>query len=409
MRGYSILSIILLITLVNQPGVSFADSEDGNRFTNCLNELKTQALDQFGNTSEQAPQVIERMYQQIVELPQVVAADRKQPEFSQTFQAYYERRVTDARVERGRQLAREQAQLFADLNDTYAVHPSYLVALWGLETNFGGYMGKLAMPSALATLACDARRAQFFTAQLLAATEIAVRGDIDPETMVGSWAGAMGHMQFMPTTYLEHAVDYEGDGRADVYTSLGDAMASASNYLKNAGWQSGYRWGREVLLPKNFDYSEAHRGNWQPLNYWHELGVLNTNGSKVAALDLASAIILPAGHQGPAFLVYENFNVIMKWNRSVNYAIAVGRLADRIAGLGKLATPFPPPSVAQFRTIDLVNLQTALTQQGFDTNGADGVLGPATRNAIRNFQIKRGLPADGFPSSGVFQALNLDH
>lgn len=371
-------------------------------FSACVDDIRQQAITQHGadNTAQ-----VDAFFALVTELPQVIAADRKQAEFTQSFEDYYTRRVTEARIETGRRLKDEYARLYRDIAARYQVQPAYLLALWGLETNFGGYMGKLNIPSALATLACDQRRSSFFRGELLAATQVAVRGDIAPETMLGSWAGAMGHMQFMPTTYLAHAVDFDGDGKANVYASVGDAMASAANYLRHSGWQPGYRWGREVRLPEGFDYSLARSDNWQPLHAWRGLGVTDTQGQLLADLPLQSAILLPSGHKGPVFVVYPNFEVIMKWNRSQNYAIAVGRLADRIAGLGALSTPFPPADTVRFRTDDLKQLQTALTAQGYDTRGVDGVLGPATRQAIRAYQQDHQLIADGFPDADLLRAL----
>ena len=371
-------------------------------FAQCLADLKQQAHSDHGQGQE-----IEQFFSLITQVPQVIAADRKQAEFTQSFATYYGKRVTQTRIDKGRKLKATHAELFNHIAQRFHVHPSYLLALWGLETNFGSYMGNLTIPSALATLACDTRRSDFFQSQLMAAVEVAVRGDIDATQMVGSWAGAMGHMQFMPTTYLEFAIDHDGDGKANVYQSIDDAMASAANYLQSIGWQAGFRWGREVSLPEHFDYSQASQNNWQPLSHWRTLGVRDISGQLVAPMDLSSAIVLPTGHTGPAFLVYPNFKVLMKWNRSVNYALAVGRLADRIAGLGTLTTPFPDEKNLRFKIEDLKTLQTILTQQGFDTQGVDGVLGPATRKAIREFQKSKGLTADGFPNTALFSALGI--
>jgi membrane-bound lytic murein transglycosylase B len=282
----------------------------------------------------------------------------------------------------------------------------YLVAFWGLETNFGSYFGKMSMPSSLATLACDERRSQFFTEQLIAALRIIDEGAIPAEQMEGSWAGAMGHVQFMPTVFLRHAVDGDGDGKRDLWNSLPDAMMSAGHFLQDLGWDGDYRWGREVLLPQGFDYSMAD-GRRLPLEKWRTLGVTDAFVNKLANEPIEAALVVPAGHRGPAFLAYKNFNVIMGWNRSEFYAIAVGHLADRIAGAGKLQNP-PPEDMPALSRNNILTLQKALNEQGFDTGKPDGILGPNTRSAIRGYQSENGLVADGYPGDTVLNALGVD-
>ncbi|MFT7651705.1 MAG: membrane-bound lytic murein transglycosylase B [Limisphaerales bacterium] len=369
-------------------------------FDACLAELKVQISNEVGTGKE-----LDRMLEAIEEIPRVITLDRSQPEFTQSFTQYYQVRVTQARIDKGRALKRQHAGLFQQIKDDYGVPAHYLLALWGLETNFGGYLGKLSVPSALATLACDGRRKKFFQGEFLALSRIVATGGMRPEELQGSWAGAIGHMQFMPSTFLAHAIDYNKDGAINVYKSLPDALGSAANYLHQMDWQAGFRWGREVHLPTNFDYAQASYDNWQPLSHWHNLGVTDSTGARLADLDLSAALLLPMGSQGPAFVIYPNFKALMRWNRSSNYALSVGRLADRIAGLGQLTTPLPDAKESRFRTADIERLQLELTALGFDTTGADGVIGPATRNAIRAFQQHHELPADGYPSSAVWQLL----
>ncbi len=339
----------------------------------------------------------------VEELPRVVAADRAQPEFTQTFTQYYNARVTPTRVAKGRSVLLEHHQLLADVQRETGVPPQYLVALWGLETNFGSYFGKLSIPSALTTLACDGRRASFFTRELFATLRIIAAGDISADRMIGSWAGAIGHMQFMPTTYLDHAVDGDGDGRRDLLGSIPDALTSGASYLARLGWQPGYRWGREVVLPEGFDHALSGRDQWQPLRFWSERGVRDVFGKPLPPLANEAALLLPSGHSGPAFLVYQNFRILMRWNRSESYALSVGRLADRIAGAGRLHTP---PPEQRFTTVAIKTLQENLNRLGYDTGKPDGVLGPATRGAIRSFQQAEGLIADGYPSTVLFGAVS---
>lgn len=369
-------------------------------FEQCVAELKALAAETVPPSAS-----TDALFANIEEIPRVVASDRSQPEFTQTFRDYYLRRVTSSRIDTGRDLRQTHQPLLKKIEQVYGVQAPYLLALWGLETNFGGYLGTLPVPSALATLACEGRRRDFFARQLTAVVALVARGDMQEAQLIGSWAGAMGHMQFMPTTFQDYALDADGDGRRDLYASLPDALTSAANYLSRMGWQAGWRWGREVLLPEGFDYAQAHYGNWQPLSAWRQAGVRSTNGQLVADLTVSSAILLPTGHTGPAFIIYPNFKALMQWNRSVNYALSVGRLADRIAGLGALATPLPPESELALAFDDLVKVQTRLAQLGYENGTADGVLGPATRSAIRAYQAANDLPADGYPSRNLVQHL----
>ena len=252
----------------------------------------------------------------------------------------------------------------------------------------------MPVAESLATLACDPRRSGFFSDELMAALRMIDRGDALPERMQGSWAGAMGHMQFLPSAYLRHAVDGDGDGRRDLWDSLPDVMHSAGNFLRALGWQRGLRWGREVLLPGNFDYALAGRDRPRPLSYWVSLGVTDAYGRALPALDIPAAVLVPAGHDGPAFIVYDNFDVIMRWNRSEYYALAVGRLADRIAGAGQLARE-PDPDEPPVSLDDVRRLQADLVKLGYDPGEIDGIFGAKTRRALSRFQRERRLVADG--------------
>ncbi len=286
----------------------------------------------------------------------------------------------------------------------YGVPARYLVAFWGLETNFGSYYGRIPVPDALATLACDQRRSAFFTDELLAALRIIDAGDIEPERMVGSWAGAMGNFQFLPSVFLRHAIDADGDGRRDLWQSPEDAILSAGNFLQALGWQPELRWGREIRLPDGFDYALAGRDRRRPLVEWVELGITDAWSRPLPRLDLPAAVLVPAGHEGPAFIVYENFDVIMGWNRSEYYALAVGRLADRIAGAGPLVSGLPEDN-GPLRREDVKGLQQALAAAGYDPGTPDGIVGPATRRAVSAWQRDRGLVADGHVDQQLITAL----
>jgi membrane-bound lytic murein transglycosylase B len=371
-------------------------------FEACIGEIRARAV-----AENVDPAIADRVLGRVRHLDQVIELDRRQPEFTTPFAEYLNRRVTDQRVNQGRALLRTHAALLARVSAETGVPPAYLIAFWGLETNYGGFFGRMSVPSALATLACDPRRAEYFTQELIAALRIVEEGAIPLEKMEGSWAGAMGHVQFMPSVFLRYAVDADGDGRRDLWNSIPDAMMSAGNFLNHLGWDTGYRWGREVILPDGFDYSQAGRTASRPLSEWRRAGVTDTHRHPVADLDLQAALLVPAGHQGPAFLVYPNFNVIMGWNRSEFYALAVGHLADRIAGAGTLHRP-PPADVPRMSRGQVVQLQSTLNDRGFDSGEADGILGPATRDAISRYQQAEGMIADGFPSRALLARLNIN-
>jgi membrane-bound lytic murein transglycosylase B len=369
-------------------------------FAECKARLQEQAI-AAGVSSKTAGEVMSG----VQHLARVIELDRRQPEFTTTFADYLNRRVNEARVSKGRELLREHEDLLARVTRETGVPAPYLVSFWGLETNFGSYFGKMPVPSSLTTLACDPRRSTFFTEQLIAALRIIDEGAIPADQMEGSWAGAMGHVQFMPTVFLKHAVDADGDGRRDLWNSLPDAMMSAGRFLESMNWNGDYRWGREVLLPENFDYSLAD-GRRLPLEEWRNMGITDAFGNALAREPIKAALVVPAGHRGPAFLAYDNFRVIMGWNRSEFYAIAVGHLADRIAGAGKLQNP-PPEDAPALSRDNIISLQKALQQRGYEPGKPDGIMGPATRSAIRQFQSANKLVADGYPGESVLAELGI--
>lgn len=338
--------------------------------------------------------------------PRVIELDRAQPEFTKTFADYLNRRLTLERVNRGRQLRDKYGPFLDKLTRQHGIPGHYLVAFWGLETNFGSYLGKMPTLDCLATLACDERRSDFFTEELFTALALLSRESLLPKDMQGSWAGAMGHTQFMPSAYIKHAIDGDGDGRINLWKSEFDALASGANFLDNLGWQKGERWGREVLLPRDFPYEQSGLSNRKPLQYWSELGVVMINRGRLPDVDIEASILVPAGHTGPAFLVYRNFDIIMRWNRSEFYALSVGLLADRIAGGFPLTRP-PSTKELPLSRQTVTQMQLRLNELGFDTNGVDGVLGPATRSAIRGFQKSEGMIADGHPGNATLRALQV--
>ncbi len=337
----------------------------------------------------------------------VLELDRQQPEFTTTFADYFNRRVTDHRVAQGRALWQQHRALLDSVEQKYGVPAPYLLAFWGLETNFGSYFGNMKVVDSLATLACDTRRSEFFTIELMNALRVLDEGDIAPNKMLGSWAGAMGNFQFMPSSYLKNAVDFDGDHKRDLWNSKADSMASAAKFLQSLGWNQNERWGREVKLPRNFPFLEAGLKNNKPISEWRKLGITNADNSPLAQADMNASLLVPSGYQGPAFLVYDNFNVIMRWNRSEFYAIAVGQLADEIAGGGKLLQP-PPTDAPRLHRQQVMQLQEALNQKGIDAGKPDGIFGPGTRRALSEFQHQQGMIADGFADKKVLRLLGIN-
>ena len=383
--------------------LSFAPSglaqEHDAEFVSCLESMGERARDEGVDAA-----VIASVLGDTTRLQRVIRLDRSQPEFTRTFADYYTRRVTEQRVAQGRALYAEHRDLLVRLQREYGVPGHYLLAFWGLETNYGAYFGKIRTTDALATLACDQRRSEFFTGEFIAALKIIDAGDIERERMLGSWAGAIGNVQFMPSVFLRYAVDGDGDGRRDLWGSVPDSMASAANFLRGIGWRTELRWGREVRLPQGFDYSLGSREEIRTLAEWVGLGVSDAYGGALPLLEIPAAVLVPAGHQGPAFLTYENFDVIMRWNRSEYFAIAVGRLADRIAG-GSLLTRKVDTGGEPITREKVELLQADLALLGFDTGTADGIFGPATRRALSRFQKANDMIADGHLNRKALQAV----
>lgn len=340
-----------------------------------------------------APPLVEALLAQANYREKVVALDRGQPEFSKMVWEYLDSAVSEARIRKGRQLLGEYADFLRGLEARSGVPAEVVLAIWGLESGFGGAMGKVNLPSALATLAYDGRRAQFAEEQLLALLTLAGQEDWHDLAVEGSWAGGMGHTQFIPATFVRYGVDGNGDGRRDPWNVL-DALASTASYLQQSGWVAGLPWGMEVRLPSGFDFAlvEARL----PLARWRALGV-----RAVEHEDLDGAVMarlwLPAGHQGAVFLVLDNYEVIKVYNQSSSYALAVGLLADRIGGGGGIVAKWPRQALGLSRAqVEL--LQSRLTALGYEVGGVDGVLGRRTREAFRQWQLDNGVLADGFVS-----------
>ncbi len=337
-------------------------------------------------------------------LPDVIEKDRNQTEFTRSIEDYLAIAASDERVSKGRAaLSRHGAQLAA-IEGRYGVEANVVAAVWGLESFYGERRGTVPVIAALSTLAYEGRRGSFFEQQLIAALKILQNGDISPQGMTGSWAGAMGHTQFIPTSYLAYAVDFTGDGRRDIWSEdPTDALASTAAYLSRSGWTKGQPWGVEVRLPSGFNTALAGRGKGKSPSDWAALGVTDMDGRAVRDFGAAS-ILIPAGARGPAFMIFNNFNVIARYNNAESYVIGVGHLSDRLRGGPSIRGNFPPD--AKGMTIaDRQSLQRKLTSAGFDTGGTDGVIGAKTRAAISAFQASRGLAVTGEPSLDLLALL----
>jgi membrane-bound lytic murein transglycosylase B len=392
-------NILILTVILTTFFISDGQSAYAEDFSSWLEDFRQEA-----RTKGISEATLHAALDDLQPIPRVIELDRKQPEFTQTFWRYLDARVTEDRVERGRMLRELHTELLDSIAREYGVQPRFLVAFWGLETNFGDYLGSFPVIGSLATLAHDPRRSDFFRTELLAALSIIDAGHIPVSEMVGSWAGAMGQPQFMPSTFVRFAVDGDGDGRRDIWHSLPDVFASAANFLSKSGWQGDRNWGREVKLPPDFALELAGLEVEKSLVAWQVLGVRKINGDDLPRVNIKASVVLPAGHAGPAFLVYNNFRTTLQWNRSDLYAIAVGHLADRIAGKEALATA-RPVSEQRLSRNQVEKIQELLTAQGFDPGPIDGVVGSQTRQAIKEFQRMAKLPADGHPTPELLEEL----
>lgn len=335
---------------------------------------------------------------------QVLKLDRRQPEFTRPIWEYLDSAVSDSRIATGREKAAEQTAVIAAIERAYGVDGPVALAIWGLESAYGFNYGSIPVVESLATLAYEGRRRDFAEEQLIAALRILQSGDVAPASMVGSWAGAMGHTQFIPTSYQDYAVDFDGDGRRDVWAAdPSDALASTANYLARFGWELGAPWGVEARLPAVFDYAEADQSIRRPVAEWAALGVTRIDGGPLPDHGPA-AILLPAGAQGPAFAVYNNFRVIKRYNNATSYALAVGHLADRIRGGAPFVADWPRGDRPLSRS-EKSEMQRLLTRLGHDTGGVDGIIGPNSQAAIRAFQRRIGMPPDGYASAAFLDRL----
>ena len=348
---------------------------------------------------------LETAFAQVRLLDRVLELDGAQPEFSRPVWSYLDSAVSVERVNQGRKRISASSALLGRVSTEYGVPAEILVAFWGVESDYGHDYGDWSVIDALTTLAYKSRRPAFFRGELLAALRILDNGDIPPAQMRGSWAGAMGQTQFIPTIFLKHAVDYDNDGRRDIWNSLPDVFASTAHFVAGIGWRTGETWGEEVRVPADFPWEQAELTIQKPIEAWSQIGVRPVAGGGLTGNGTAS-ILAPAGHTGPIFLIRENFRVIMRYNPSISYALAVALLADRMRGGGTIVASWPRHEEALSRT-ERLDLQQRLAGIGLNPGPADSLIGATTRGAIRSFQKAIGEIPDGFATKQLLERLRL--
>jgi membrane-bound lytic murein transglycosylase B len=334
----------------------------------------------------------------------VLKLAKTQPEFTSTTSEYLAKAVTPIRIESGQAMKVENAKLLSAIEKKYGVDRHILLGIWGMESNFGKDKGSMSVMRSLATLIYAGRKRDYAKGQIVAAFKILQKGIRTPDNFTGSWAAAMGHTQFIPTSYISYAVDWTGDGQRDIWGSKEDALASTANYLAKAGWRADRPWGWEVTLPPKFNRALIGRKNWKAVSEWVAMGIAPASGGKFNAPQAEAFVMIPQGIDGPAFLVTKNFLAIMDYNLSHSYAIAVGHLGDRIRGGAGIQGSWPEVSF-DLAFAERVEMQKRLSAMGFETGGSDGRFGARTYEAVIAFQRKAGLPLDGTPSRKVLERL----
>lgn len=351
---------------------------------------------------------VQAAFENVQLIEKVVELDRKQKEYSLSFTNYINNSISISRIKRGKRKMKENAEILHRIQNKYGVPPEILVALWGLESDFGGFTGNFSTVNTLATLAYEGRRRDFFTNELFCALAMLDSENITVQEMTGSWAGAMGQPQFMPSTFYHYAVDGNRDGKKDLWNNINDVLSSAAHYLSRSTWKTGEKWGVEVILPGNFDPYQAQLAVEKTLQEWKSLGVKKSDGKELRGTMLKGSILLPSGRSGPAFLVFHNFRVIREWNRSVNYALAAGHLSDRIAG-GAPLVGLNKQRDKNLSRQDAFMIQKILASLGYYKDKIDGMVGLKSREAIREYQKDKGIPADGYPSDELIIQLQQEH
>ncbi len=377
--------------------VALATNAQAQSFASCVKALRGEAAAK-GITA----QTFDKAMAGIEPDQGVIDSMGNQPEFTTPIWDYLAALVDEQRVTDGKAKLAEWATVLAGIEQKFGVDRHTVIAVWGVETDFGRNMGKRPLVRSLATVSCFGGRQPYFRSELMATLRILQAGDVPPEHLAGSWSGAFGHTQFMPSTFQRLAVDFDGDGRRDIVGSIPDALASSANFLKDAGWASGLPWGYEVRLPAKYGGSSGRRDR-RALAQWNQLGIRQLDGTALTGPDRA-ALILPAGAAGPAFIVFRNYDAIFSYNAAESYAIAIAHLSDRLRGAGPIKAAWPTEDPGLSRA-ERREVQQLLVDRGYDIGEPDGIVGQRTREAIKAFQASAGLPADGRAGGRVLNAL----
>jgi lytic murein transglycosylase len=397
-RRMTALAGFVAVTLLGTSSAFAAACQPPAAFPKWLQSFKQQAVAQGIS-----PQTVNAALAGVTYDPATIAKDRGQAVFAQSFLQFSGRMVSGNRLQTGSALLKKHAATFKRIEQQYGVPGPVLVAFWGLETDFGKIMGNMASIRSLATLSFDCRRPEKFTAELLDALRVIERGDLTPQEMRGPAHGEVGQFQFQPSTYYNYAVDFDGDGRRDLIRSVPDSLASAANYLRSIGWQPNQPWLEQVRVPRDLPWDQADVTIKRPRLFWAKHGVSYLNGEPLPNDAMPVSLVLPMGRDGPAFLAYQNFDVYTEWNHSLIYCITAAYYATRLAGGPPLAKGNGPVAALSFA--ELKEVQQLLAQRGFDVGKIDGVIGAASRAAIRTTQVKYGLPADAYPSAELLNRL----
>lgn len=387
----------------NVSNVSAAASySPSSNFQSCISNLRGQAM-----STGVSGETFDRYTQNLTPDYSVISKLDYQPEFSTPIWDYLSGLVDEERVEKGRQMLAQHREVLNRVASAYGVPAETVVAVWGVESNFGDISGKYPLLQALGTLSCEGRRQSYFSGEFFATMRILQRGDLREDQLKGSWAGAFGHTQFMPITYEELAVDFDGDGRRDLVSSTSDALASTANFLKKRGWQTGMPWGFEVKIPSGASVGGESRRNKKSLSSWVNRGFTRVDGTPIIQGNLSDSsqagLMMPAGANGPAFLVFKNFDAIYAYNAAESYALAIAHLSDRLQGKGTIQTAWPTDDAGTSRA-ERREIQNYLLKKGYLIGDADGLIGDKTRQAIQQEQNKLGLNPTGRAGQQILKA-----
>lgn len=393
-------------TPMTTPAITSNISPQNDNFQRCIANLRSQAISSGVNES-----TYDRYTQNLTPDYSVIDKLNYQPEFSTPIWDYLSGLVDEERVQAGRQKMAQYRDVLNRASQAYGVPVETIVAVWGVESNYGDISGKYPLLQALGTLSCEGRRQSYFRGEFFATMRILQRGDLREDQLKGSWAGAFGHTQFMPSTYERLAVDFDGDGRRDLVSSVPDALASTANFLKQAGWQTGMPWGFEVKIPQGMSVSGESRRNKKPLSTWEQSGITRIDGSPLVQGNLSATtsagLMMPAGANGPAFLVFKNFDAIYSYNAAESYGLAIAHLSDRLRGTGPFVTAWPTDDAGTSRA-ERREIQQFLLKRGYDIGAVDGLIGDKTRQAIRQEQTRLGLNPTGRAGQQILRAFRQE-